>query len=82
MMIPTVHLNGTSAKELAAQYEAAYSAVGEAMRVVAAAAPNGRDYYVQSPTAIGEAMAEHEARLRALQRIRTDMMTLFDAVSQ
>jgi hypothetical protein len=82
MMTPTIHLNGTSAKELAEQFANAYSALGEAIRAVNQAAPNGRDYYPQGQSAINEAMAEHRTRIETLNRLRQDMLTLAEATDR
>lgn len=80
MTTPTVHLNGTGRAALAEQYAAAYAALGEALTVLCAAAPNARDYYVQAPGAFTVAQDEHEARLRAVETVRNDMLALYRAV--
>jgi hypothetical protein len=70
--IPTVHLNGSDGSVLQTQNEAALVAVELAIEQLAAAAPHGRDYYVQGdvdrPYAV--AAAQHGARLKALSEIR------------
>lgn len=45
LMLPLVHLNGTSQSDLLAQFEACYDALKEAERVLRLATPHGRDYY-------------------------------------
>lgn len=80
MITPTVHLNGTSRADLDKQYEDAYRALGEVVDVVQRAAPNARDYYVQSPDAYTQARDEHVARLKKLQDVRDEMLTLFESV--
>ena len=52
---PTVHLNGTSAKDLWAGYEAAYEAVRAAQDALGKIEFNARDYYVQGNEAYGKA---------------------------
>ena len=84
-MTPLVHLNGTSAEELTRQYEAAYRALDEARDKVAAAAPNGRDYYPLGPDAYTQAAREHEDRMKKLNLvfadIETTLMALLDGAS-
>jgi len=52
---PTVHLNGTSAKDLWAGYEAAYDAVRAAQDALRKIEFNARDYYVQGNDAYSKA---------------------------
>ena len=46
MMVPTIHLNGTSHDELLRQILDAKEAIRKAVEALANAAPNMRDYYV------------------------------------
>lgn len=59
---PTIHLNGTSPKELLELYRNAYRAVNAADAALDAAGPNGRDYYPHGPGVISQAIDEHYAR--------------------
>lgn len=76
MRLPTIHLNGTDAQSLFDGYKAAYEAVRDAQRALAQCAPNGRDYYPQEGNATSEAMAEHRARMAALDTIEREMAIL------
>lgn len=87
MRLPTIHLNGTDAQSLFDNYYAALHAVLAAKEALAQCAPNGRDYYVQktdsgdwtdAPT--NEAIAEHRARMAALETIQRDLQTLCEYV--
>ena len=78
MMLPTIHMNGTSRAELLAGYVEAIEALDEAIAALRRAAPNGRDYYPQSPQAYPQARDEHLARIAALDAIRQDLNTLAD----
>lgn len=73
MMTPTVHINGTSKQELSAQVEAAYRAVDDAMRALAAMSPNGRDYYVQGDGALARAEQEHASRMARLVSVKNEL---------
>lgn len=52
---PTVHLNGTSAKDLWEGYEAAYNAILAAQDALRKIEFNARDYYVQGDDAYSKA---------------------------
>lgn len=76
MMLPTIHLNGTSRSELFDTHVAAIVALDQAMAALRRAAPNGRDYYPQSPHAYAQARDEHLARLAAMDAISRDLHAL------
>lgn len=78
MMIPTIHLNGTSKEALMEQIQNAYSKIHEAERALCEAAPNGRDYYPQDKSpgeqpALYRALDEHFARLQKLRDVMKDL---------
>ena len=75
MRLPSIHLNGSDAQSLFDGYKAAYEAVKAAQAALAQCAPNGRDYYLQTGNATNEAMAEHRARMAALETIERDLET-------
>ncbi len=80
MILPSIHMNGTSRAELLAGYVDAIDALDEAIAALRRAAPNGRDYYPQSPQAYPQARDEHLARLAALDAIRQEINTLAEHV--
>ena len=55
MMIPTIHLNGTSRDALLSELESAYIAMQSAIKALSAVTVHGRDYYVQSDVAYYQA---------------------------
>ena len=69
-MLPTIHLNGTSKRELLEQYSAARQALEAALTALSNAAPNGRDYYPQGPMAILHAQDQHRAWYQSIANIR------------
>lgn len=74
MMFPTVHMNGTSKKDLLEALDAAHAAVLEAQRLLAQTAPNGRDYYLQpDPRAFYKAQDEHCARMQKLVDVQREL---------
>lgn len=80
MRKPTVHLNGTSKQALLDGYCDAIEALHEAGRKLAAAAPNGRDYYVQVGFAINEAQREHAARMQKLRDVIAELEEIAESL--
>lgn len=73
IMLPTIHLNGTSLAALAEANDKAHHAVLDAIAKLAEAAPNGRDYYPQSPDALYKAQDEHYERIQRLQSVAKEL---------
>ncbi len=79
--LPTVHLNGTGRAQLLCQNKDALIAVRKAITAVQAAAPHGRDYYTQDPvTSYTKAREEHAVRLRALEKIESELIEIYYSV--
>ena len=76
MTLPTIHLNGTSGKELCDGYEAAHTAINAAIESLAETHPNGRDYYPQGPDAFTVARDEHFDRISRLQAVMSEVEEL------
>jgi hypothetical protein len=76
MMLPTIHLNGTSREQLFEGYMDALAAIEYALEAVKYAAPNGRDYYPQGPDAMAQAGDEHILRMKALDKIAAELRTI------
>ena len=81
MMLPTIHMNGTSARELLEGYCNAISAIHDALEALARTAPNGRDYYPQGPNACAQADAEHNDRKHALIKVMNELQALAEHVA-
>lgn len=78
MILPTIHLNGSSPEALLDQNMAAGRAIQAALTALQAAAPNARDYYPQGGDAYATELREHTDRVAALHRINEDLLTLCD----
>ena len=74
IVIPIVHLNGTSRKSLIAQREEFYSKLFSAARALCEMGPNGRDYYPE-PGRMEKAIAQHERRLSILRDLLAEIET-------
>jgi hypothetical protein len=81
-MRPTVHLNGTSRKELLEQLTEALERLRRAEGALMAAAPNGRDYYTQGNMKIVEASAQHSLRMKALKVIYAELEEIAEGLVQ
>jgi hypothetical protein len=66
---PTVHLNGTSAKDLWEGYEAAYNAIIAAQEALGKIEFNARDYYVQGDEAYSKARDHRIEQCKALAQV-------------
>jgi hypothetical protein len=80
LMVPTVHLNGTSKMSLLEGYETAYNAVKLAIDALVDTAPHGRDYYVEADDAYSKARDQYLDRLRKLEEVQRDLEELYRAV--
>jgi hypothetical protein len=82
VVVPTVHLNGSSGSVLAERIKAAHGAISLAMEALAETAPNARDYYPQGDAAFAEADLEHRYRAQRLRDISVELIAIHEAISQ
>jgi hypothetical protein len=73
--MPTININGTSARELVYQNVVAAKAVAAAITMVQNAAPNGRDYQLK-PLTFRFAQEEHLARLDKLEAVQRELESI------
>lgn len=73
MMFPTIHLNGSSPKELFENACEALGALRKAIAAVEGTSPNGRDYYPQGDGAIKTAVCEHASRIERLYSVLAEL---------
>lgn len=74
MILPTIHLNGSSPNRLAEGYKVAAIALDAAIARLRETSPNGRDYLANWE--LLEACTEHADRVALLQRVRADLTEL------
>ena len=67
--LPTIHLNGTGAANLEAEYRAVRKAVTATEELLQAATCNQRDFYPQEPSAWQRARDERTEAFRLLQLV-------------
>jgi len=80
MRTPTIHLNGSGKASLASALETAVINLQTAQDALADCTPNGRDYYPQGDNAIGEAVAEHRARMAKLREVSAELMAIWESI--
>jgi hypothetical protein len=81
IMIPMVHLNGTSKKELVSQYDNAIQALETALDVVLKSAPNGRDYYPKGPDAYEIARKQHYSRTAKINQVINELTSIVEEIA-
>ena len=81
LSVPSVHLNGTSKERLMSNLQDVTEKLREAYDAMKSAAPNGRDYYVQGPDAIGQAEVQHRGRLERIDSVIRDINAELEAIS-
>jgi len=73
LKVPTVHLNGSCAIDLARKLEDAYLALNEACRALNDCTPHGRDYETQESGSFAQAYREHMSRGRQLCEVMDEL---------
>lgn len=73
VIVPRIHLNGSSAKTLIRNLENQYVAVRDLMKLLREGFPHGRDYYVE-PGLYEKARAQQERRLRMLDSLKQELL--------
>lgn len=81
LILPTIHMNGTSKAALLEQCCDAIDAMHTAGKALAQFCPNGRDYYPQGPAATGKALDQHEARMKKLRDIIAELEKIGEHIS-
>jgi hypothetical protein len=81
VVMPTIHLNGTSGDALLKAVQDAGVALNVALTALQETAPNARDYYVQAdPKAFTHASNDHEKRLGRLEAVQCELEALAEGI--
>lgn len=80
LMLPMVHMNGTSRGELQRQLHDAHAAITKALNALKGAAPNARDYYPKGDDAYKTARDQHIDRLTRLETVQTELLWIFEQI--
>jgi hypothetical protein len=81
MMLPTLHMNGTSPKDLFANAQMNLDNLRGALDTMTETGPNARDYYPQGDQAFQAARAEHEARMTAVRGVINEFNALLEHIA-
>jgi hypothetical protein len=82
MQFPDIHMNGTPDERLMEGYMLALERCQEALQALRQVEVNGRDYYRLPGDAGSVAMAEHRARLAALEGIVSDLSAIAEHIDE
>jgi hypothetical protein len=81
MIFPTIHLNGTSQRQLLEDQCDMVHALSNALDVMSQNGPNARDYYPQGDHAAAEARKEHEERMAAIRKVKFEIEKIAEYVA-
>jgi len=79
LIVPLIHMNGTSKERLTEQLSDAYDALDLAYKALKEASPNGRDYY-HTPGLLEKAIAQHNKRLFAIDEVMKSIQSVSEEV--
>ena len=82
VVLPFVHINGTSGSDLYAQRGNASVALKAALDALQGMAPNARDYYPAGPEAFNAAVRQHQRRLRVLNELADEITAEMEHVNE
>jgi hypothetical protein len=81
LSIPSIHMNGTSADTLCSEIREAHEALEKATVALSCMTVHGRDHYVKADKeSFSKAQAEHRARFVALEKIKTELMEIYQGI--
>lgn len=79
LILPVVHLNGTSREALVEQRTDVARKLREALEAMCQACPNGRDYY-PDPGRLQKAQVQHERRVGIVRGLLEEVMAEAEAI--
>lgn len=80
MIVPTIHINGTSGPALLEQATGVLAALRIARDAMQSAAPHGRDYYTQGDDALRLALNAHTYNLGLIDGLMAHYQKLAEAI--
>lgn len=80
LIVPLIHMNGTSKRMLLQQLEDAYDALQLAYDALRQASPNGRDYY-HTPGLYAKAVAQHTKRQQAIDDVMASIQSEYEEIN-
>lgn len=80
VMVPTIHLNGSSSETLKRDLKTAIDAMYAAQGALTVCAPNARDYYPQGNFAYEAARREHTARVEKVAMVLLELGAVYEGI--
>ena len=82
IIVPCIHMNGTSKKDLSDRLEEAHDAIGVAYDRLRQTAPNLRDYYVYEKGSIAYEIAanQHYDRMKRLHDVQNELEAIIGGI--
>ena len=80
LIVPCIHMNGTSKQDLSDALEDAHDAIMDAISKLRKSAPNGRDYYVYDNAAYGIAAQQHYDRMKRLDSVQKELDAIIGGI--
>lgn len=80
IIIPVVHLNGTSKESLLNGYLEVHRALISSLDKLSDAAPNGRDYYLSGTGAFEKAREQHDNRVKKLVLVKDEIEYIINSI--
>jgi len=81
VIIPLVHLNGTSGNDLYAELYESLQAIDAAIDALRRGAPNARDYYPLGSSIFEKAKAGHFYRIERLTDVRAELQVILEGLA-
>lgn len=81
IVLPIIHLNGTSKEALQTDILTALDKLSEAQAALSAMAPNQRDYYpAPDRDRWQRALLQHQRRMRVLAELRAELVAQWEGI--
>lgn len=81
LVVPTIHINGTSEEELVRQYSNAVRFLQAGRDALAQTAPHARDYYIHKDKGVlAKATQQHEARMRKVKEVIDELTSIGESI--
>ena len=80
VVAPVLNINGASGDDLLEAYQAALTALTEAMTCMNMTAPHGRDFQTEPDSVLREAQDQHRRRVKAVAEVYRDIEAIACAV--
>jgi hypothetical protein len=81
MILPTIHMNGTSKNDLLEGWLKMSHALNAAITAMVEEGPNGRDYYTQGDGVFYKAQDEQRERIKKIAAVKEEIDTIVEHIA-